>query len=77
MVVETFGMTILEAMAYGIPSVVPNIGGPTELIKDGYNGYCVDTTNIHLIADAIIKTLSEEEYARLCENAIKQYETFK
>ena len=43
--VETFGMTILEAMAYGVPSIAPNIGGPIELIEDGYNGFCVDVTD--------------------------------
>lgn len=75
--VETFGMTILEAMAYGIPSVVPNEGGPIELVVNGYNGYCVDTTDLGLIKVHILKAMKESEYERLCENTIKQFEKFK
>lgn len=41
--IETFGLTILEAMAYGIPVVVPPVGGPAELVSDGVEGYQVDS----------------------------------
>lgn len=40
--VESFGLTILEAMSYGIPAIVPNIGGPIELVEDGVSGYTID-----------------------------------
>lgn len=30
--VETFGLTVLEAMCYGIPTIVPPVGGVTELV---------------------------------------------
>lgn len=67
---ETFGMTILEAMAYGIPAIVPNVGGPIELVEDGYNGYCIDVTDIGAIMTAIKKILArEDEYSRLCVNS--------
>ena len=75
--VETFGMTILEAMAYGIPAIVPNVGGPTELIMNGYNGYCTDVTDIHLIASLIEKALQPEEYDCLVKNALVQFERFR
>lgn len=75
--VETFGMTILEAMAYGIPSIVPNVGGPTELIEDGYNGYCVDVTDVELVASKIRTALKRENYEKLCEEALKRFEKFK
>lgn len=73
--VETFGMTILEAMAYGIPSIVPNVGGPTELITDGYNGYCLDVTDKKVVADAIRKSLNKDHYLMLAEHSLEAYRT--
>lgn len=37
--VETFGMTILEAMYYRKPVIVPPVGGITELVEDGQQGF--------------------------------------
>ena len=37
--VETFGMVVLEAMAMGVPVVSCAIGGPTEIVEDGENGF--------------------------------------
>ncbi|MFN3998518.1 glycosyltransferase family 4 protein [Algoriphagus sp.] len=39
---ETFGMTILEGMKFGLPSIVPTAGGVTELVLDGQNGFQID-----------------------------------
>lgn len=74
--IETFGLTILEAMAYGIPSIVPNIGGPVELIKNGYNGYCVDVENLNVLVDKIKFVLKIENYCLFANNAFKQLEKF-
>lgn len=41
--IETFGMTILEAMCYGIPVIAPPVGGPTEIVESGTNGYTIDS----------------------------------
>ncbi len=40
--IETFGMTILEAMCYGIPVIAPPFGGPTEIVSAGINGFTID-----------------------------------
>jgi phosphatidylinositol alpha 1,6-mannosyltransferase len=40
---ETFGQVVQEALASGLPSVIINQGGVTDLVKDGLNGYiCPD-----------------------------------
>ena len=40
---ETFGQVVQEAMASGLPAVVINQGGITDLVKEGETGYlCVD-----------------------------------
>ena len=46
-------MTILEAMAYGIPSIEPSAERPLEIVEDGKNGYCLDVTNLQLVSEKI------------------------
>lgn len=40
--IETFGLTIIEGMAYGLPAIVPPIGGIAEIVKHGVNGFWAD-----------------------------------
>ena len=70
--VETFGMTILEAMTYGIPSIAPNIGGPIELIKNNFNGIILDVTNMDLVKENIENLLIDKElYTYMSRNSFE------
>lgn len=51
--VETFGLTILEGMRYRLPVIVPPIGGVTELVKNGENGFWVNSKNINELSEKI------------------------
>ncbi|UCF30515.1 MAG: sucrose synthase [bacterium] len=50
---EAFGLTILEAMASGLPTFAPKFGGPLEIIESGVNGFLVDTSRPEFIARAV------------------------
>lgn len=47
--IETFGLTILEAMTFGVPVIGPPVGGPTEIIIDGVNGFTIDSSDLDKI----------------------------
>lgn len=72
-VVETFGMTILESMSYGIPSIVPNAGGPLELVENGINGYCVDVTDLKLLQEKINYILDANNYKKFVDGSLKKF----
>lgn len=57
---ETFGQTLQEAHAAGLPVVAPRAGGPIDLISDGSDGYLFDPYD-----DASLRTLVED----LCVSA--------
>lgn len=72
LVVETFGMTVLEAMTAGVPVIVPTVGGIADLVKDGINGYKIDVQNLDCIKNKIIEILSNKElHRKLSQNAIR------
>ncbi len=39
---EAFGLTVIEAMASGLPTFATQYGGPLEIIEDGVSGFHID-----------------------------------
>lgn len=67
--IETFGLTILEGMAYALPVIVPPIGGPAEIITEGREGFLISCYETQRISKVIDKLASDPNlYSRLsCE----------
>jgi glycosyltransferase involved in cell wall biosynthesis len=75
--VETFGLTILEAMAYGLPTIVPPVGGVIELVEDGKNGYLIDSRNIDLISKKLNELLKDSLlYHQMSTSALEYSKLF-
>lgn len=76
--VETFGLTIVEAMAFGIPVVVPPVGGPAEIVHDGQEGYLVSSYETEKIARLIMELSQDEKRClALSQAARRRAEAFK
>jgi sucrose synthase len=74
---EAFGLTILEAMLSGLPSLAPKFGGPLEIIEFGKSGFLVNTSRPDLIAvtleNFIVKCDENPEFWKeISENGIKR-----
>lgn len=61
---EPFGISIVEAMGFGLPVISYYLGGPSESIKDGENGW-------------LIKNATVESYSRILKKAIEEKEQFE
>jgi glycosyltransferase involved in cell wall biosynthesis len=61
--IEPFGRTLVEAMAMNIPVIASRGGGVTEVVKDNITGLLVAPDDVDGLAQAIIKVLSNNEFA--------------
>ncbi len=62
--VESFGMTLIEAMANRTAVVSTRSGGPQEFIQDGETGYIVERGDGRQLADRLEKIISNPDLAR-------------
>jgi phosphatidylinositol alpha-1,6-mannosyltransferase len=61
---EGFGLTYLEANAYGKPVVGTLDCGAEDAIEDGDNGYLVPQRDSRAVAEAVLRLLNDPESAR-------------
>jgi len=52
---EPFGIVCIEAMASGLPVIVPDKGGIQEAVKDGVTGILYPALNYNALADAMCR----------------------
>ncbi len=61
---EGFPVTILEAMAAGLPIVSTTVSGIPEAIEDGVSGYLVEPENATALAEALARLAADPELTR-------------
>jgi glycosyltransferase involved in cell wall biosynthesis len=76
--IETFGLTIIEGMAYGLPAIVPVVGGITELVEDDINGYKIDSENTALLIEKVETLFNNPTlYNLMSDNAKEKINQFQ
>jgi glycosyltransferase involved in cell wall biosynthesis len=70
---EGLGITIIEAMALGKPTIGTSAGSIPELIQHGTNGLVVPVGDVNMIADAIVTLLNEPGYVDTLGQCAKKF----
>ena len=75
---EGIPVSIMEAISFGIPVVATNVGGTSEAVRDGFNGFLLEkdfTPRSLMEKIRQIRDLSDAEYKALCVNSRTIWET--
>lgn len=75
--IETFGLTLVEAMTFGLPVIAPPVGGPAEIVTHGIEGYCIDSRDGAALHEAVLKLVDDPEtYDAMARAARKRAQDF-
>lgn len=66
-IIEPFGLTLIEAAAYGLPMVATKNGGPVDIHRVLDNGLLVDPHDQKSIADALLKLVADKHLWNQCK----------
>ena len=74
---ESFGLSLLEASAAGVPVVCSNAGGVPEVFRDGFNALLYPPGDYDAMAKAIVHVIQDTELAKkISANALKTARRF-
>jgi L-malate glycosyltransferase len=75
--IETFGLTLAEAMTFGLPVIAPPVGGPAEIVTHGIEGYCIDSRDGAALSRAVQKLADDPEtYGAMARAARRRAQDF-
>ena len=74
--IESFGLSVVEAMAGGLPIIAARAGAIPENVEDGITGTLIPKENSNALAGALIKALKDperqESFARKARGVVRQ-----
>jgi len=70
---EGLGLSVMEAQACGVPVVASRIGGLPSLIEDEKTGLLIVPGDIENLSQAIIRVLSDKEFAKGLGDGARQF----
>lgn len=76
---EGVPVSIMEAMSFGIPVIATDVGGTSEIVRDGYNGKLLSKDfSIDELSKLILYFINMDEFSKYnyCNNARKTWELF-
>jgi glycosyltransferase involved in cell wall biosynthesis len=69
---ESFSLAILEALSMGKPIIATRVGGTSEVVKSGINGFLVESRNAYDIANKLQLFIEDAELRKRLALAARQ-----
>ncbi|MDX9786759.1 MAG: glycosyltransferase family 4 protein [Desulfobacterales bacterium] len=70
---EGVPMSMLEAMAYGLPIITTPVGGIPDIIKHGENGLLFNPGDIHMLKNLMLQLISDQKLREKIGQNAKKY----
>lgn len=71
---ETFSIAAIEAMSFGLPCVLTDVGGSSEIVIPDYNGYLCEPSNVNDITNKCSKALEKSwDRSSIIDNVTLKY----
>ncbi len=69
---EAFGISLIEAMACGLPTIASNVGGIQDILTDEENGIAIEPRDFNQLLSALEQLVDSPEKRRELGNAARQ-----
>jgi glycosyltransferase involved in cell wall biosynthesis len=74
---EGWGLNVVEAAAFGVPTVAYDVAGLRDSVQDGKTGVLLEDGNVGVLGEALVRVLEDEELRlRLSKNALEYAKEF-
>ena len=70
---ETFGLVVVEAMAAGLPVVAARVGGVTEVVQEGVNGYTFESGDMNGLVAGVRAIAADGDQMRWMGRQAREY----
>lgn len=72
---ESLGLSVVNALRFGLPAVVTDAGGLPEVVVDGVNGFVVPVGDTAAAAEAVLRLLSDDSlWQKYSQAGLELYE---